>query len=127
MPEQSGLLKSPNIIAKLPRQYSSVLLQNAKTLVLSEGSTLFQKGAPGDGCYWVQSGVLKVIVSSQRGEELILAVLGAGDLAAMAGVARESVSRALAEWRRRHVIASARTHYLIINTTVLQREVDHGD
>jgi CRP/FNR family transcriptional regulator len=231
MIQHLGLLKSPSIIAELPRQYSSLLLQNAKTVPLPEGGTLFQKGESGDGCYWVQRGVLKVIVTSQRGEELILAVLGPGaivgelamiddlprsatvqainecqlvfvsraiftqclrdhpdiygylvsalvtrlrladeeaaaatfltgkariarallnlarhlgkgdapnrieirhkirqgDLAAMAGVARESVSRTLAEWRRRNVITSPWTRYLVINTTVLQREVDHGD
>ena len=226
----AGLSAKPTILTELPRQYSSLLLQSAKSISLPEGRTLFRKGDPGDGCYWVQRGVLKVIVASQRGEERILAVLGAGaivgelamiddlprsatieainesqlvfvsrkaftqclrdhpeiygdlvsalvarlrqaddeaaaasfltskarvarallnlakhlgrgstpdrieiphkirqaDIAAMAGVARESVSRTLAEWRRRHVVTSTRARSLVVNTTMLQREVDSG-
>jgi hypothetical protein len=49
-----------------------------------------------------------------------------GDIAAMAGVARESVSRTLGEWRRRNVITT-KSRYLVVNTTTLQREVDAGD
>jgi CRP/FNR family transcriptional regulator, cyclic AMP receptor protein len=110
MPKTSGLINSPNIpaelprehiLADLPRQYSSLLLQDAKSVLLPEGRTLFEKGDPGDGCYWVQRGVLKVIVASQRGEELILAVLGSGaivgELAMLDDLPRSATVQAINE------------------------------
>src|SRR5260370_6188818 len=101
MPSPSGLLDSPNILAELPRQYSSLLLRNAKSVVLPQNNTLFQKGDPGDGCYWVQSGDLKVIVASERGEERILAVLGhgaiVGELAMIDNLPRSATVEAINE------------------------------
>ena len=44
------------------------------------------------------------------------------DLAAMAGVARENVSRTLGEWRRRNVIAASRNSKLVLHTASLERE-----
>lgn len=63
-----------------PQEYASYLLQNSSSVLLSQGEVLFQRGAPGDGCYWLQTGVLKVGIVSQHGEERILAVLGPGSI-----------------------------------------------
>jgi len=40
------------------------LLARAPTISLEKGQTLFEIGAIGDGCYWLEEGVLKVSVSS---------------------------------------------------------------
>ena len=39
---------------------SSRLLARAPTISLEKGQTLFEIGAIGDGCYWLEEGVLKV-------------------------------------------------------------------
>lgn len=77
-PPRSGLPYSRNILAGLPGEYASDLLASASSVALPQGEVLFQRGAPGDGCYWLQRGVLKVSVASQDGEERTLAILGPG-------------------------------------------------
>jgi CRP-like cAMP-binding protein len=46
------------------------------------------------------------------------------DLAGMAGVARENVSRTLAEWKRRKIIRLSARRYCLTNVKALKREVD---
>jgi CRP-like cAMP-binding protein len=46
---------------------------------LARGQILFSEGEPTDHLFVVRSGRLRVVVSSPRGEELVLAVLTAGD------------------------------------------------
>jgi CRP/FNR family transcriptional regulator, cyclic AMP receptor protein len=45
------------------------------------------------------------------------------DLAAMAGVARENVNRALAEWKRRKVVTRISDQYCIQDAAALRLEV----
>jgi CRP/FNR family cyclic AMP-dependent transcriptional regulator len=47
------------------------------------------------------------------------------DLAAMAGVARENVSRVLSEWRRRKLVTGSR-RYCLNNLAALKREMNSG-
>jgi CRP/FNR family transcriptional regulator len=44
------------------------------------------------------------------------------DLAAMAGVARESVSRTMSEWRKQDVVTRSSNYYWINNPTALARD-----
>lgn len=46
------------------------------------------------------------------------------DLAAMAGIARENVSRIINDWTRRAVVSRIAGYYCIENRTTLEREVD---
>jgi CRP/FNR family transcriptional regulator, cyclic AMP receptor protein len=46
------------------------------------------------------------------------------DLAAMAGIARENVSRILNEWRRRKLVSRLSGYYCLENKALLQSEVD---
>jgi len=64
----------------LPREYSDRLVASARPLVLQDGQILFRRGDAGDGCYWLETGTLKVMVASSSGEERILAVLGPGSI-----------------------------------------------
>jgi CRP/FNR family transcriptional regulator, cyclic AMP receptor protein len=225
-PLRAGFFHTQNILAGLPQPYSSRLLANARGITLTEGKTLFERGDAGDGCYWLEEGILKVSIASPRGEQRILAILGPGsivgelamidglprsatveavrdsrltfvsrmsfvsclrdhpeiysylvttlvarlrqadeetaaasfltvkarvarallqlaehlgeptggdqitihtnirqnDLAAMAGVARESVSRTLGEWRRRAVIGQSTRYKYVVNKSKLERE-----
>jgi CRP/FNR family cyclic AMP-dependent transcriptional regulator len=48
------------------------------------------------------------------------------DLAAMAGVARENVSRVLGEWRRRKLVTGSSRGYCLTNIAALNREMNFG-
>jgi CRP/FNR family transcriptional regulator, cyclic AMP receptor protein len=48
--------------------------------------------------------------------------LGRPDLAAMAGIARENVSRILVDWKRRKLISRISGYYCIESKSALERE-----
>jgi CRP-like cAMP-binding protein len=62
----------------LPAEIASDLLKSARPHRLRAGGTLFSIGDPCDGCYRVDSGLLKLGVAAQQGEECILAILSSG-------------------------------------------------
>src|SRR5215831_2906675 len=196
---------SKTILSSLPERLSARLFAGAKSCHLRAGDALFAAGDSGDGCYRLERGLLKVIITSPRGEERILAILGPGeidcelsfisqksfekctkqdpdiyrylvnvlalrlretdqavaadsfltvkarlaralleladylgedagagrvlirhkigqsDLAAMAGVARENVSRALSDWKRRDLVTRSSGFYCLNDITTLKR------
>src|SRR5262245_5901171 len=57
---------------------SGSLFEGAKPRWLKAGDALFIGGQPGEGCYRLERGLLKVVVTSPEGKERILALLGAG-------------------------------------------------
>lgn len=69
-----------NLFAALPRALSEALFARARKVELHADQTLFVAGDEGDGCYHVESGLLKVSVVSASGHERILAILGTGTL-----------------------------------------------
>jgi CRP/FNR family transcriptional regulator, cyclic AMP receptor protein len=69
-----------NLLSVLPKQLSAALFVAARRQHLKADQTLFTAGDPGDGCYRVETGVLKVTVVSGEGKERILAILGPGAL-----------------------------------------------
>jgi CRP/FNR family transcriptional regulator len=78
---------------------------------LNAGDALFQVGDEGDGCYRLDKGFLKVILTSPEGEERILAILtpGAvvGDLAMIDGLPRSASVAALTDCELRFVCRTA--------------------
>jgi len=56
----------------------SSLFDGAALRRLKADEALFVAGDPGDGCYRLEQGLLKVVVTSPRGDERILAMLGPG-------------------------------------------------
>jgi CRP-like cAMP-binding protein len=60
----------------LPNHLSAVLFTGAKPMQLKADQLLFLAGDPGDGCYRVEDGLLKVTMVSRSGTERILAFLG---------------------------------------------------
>jgi CRP/FNR family transcriptional regulator, cyclic AMP receptor protein len=72
---------SKTILSRLPEGMSAQLFARAKTCHLNAGDTLFSAGDAGDGCYRLEEGLLKVVITSPRGEERILASLGPGEVA----------------------------------------------
>ncbi len=67
-----------NIFSGLPHSLSAPLFANAKPVHIAAGQVLFVAGDPGDGCYRIENGLLKVSIVSVSGEERILSILGAG-------------------------------------------------
>ena len=75
-----SILAISDILPRLPEKLSSQLFAGATSRHLEAGKALFLAGDAGDGCYRLEQGLVKVIITSPRGEERILAILGPGAL-----------------------------------------------
>jgi CRP-like cAMP-binding protein len=73
----SSLSRPTDLLSDLP-WLSAGLLANAKPVKLATNEILFRAGDPGDGCYRVNEGLLKVSMVSPTGAERILAIFGPG-------------------------------------------------
>jgi CRP/FNR family cyclic AMP-dependent transcriptional regulator len=86
--------KDSSIAPRLPTGLSAQLFLNAAPRRLQAGEALFIAGDPGDGCYRLEQGLLKVVITSPQGDERILAMLGpgaiVGELAMIDGLPRSS-------------------------------------
>ena len=69
-----------NLLSVLPAELSAALFATARPHRLKADQVLFTAGDPGDGCYRLEQGLLKVSVVSPSGSERILAILGPGTL-----------------------------------------------
>ncbi len=74
------LRPATGLLSDLPDQLLAGLLANARLVNLATGAILFLAGDPGDGCYRVNEGLLKVSIASASGAERILAILGPGSI-----------------------------------------------
>ena len=96
-----GLKSSLSSTWTLPEQFSSELLARATPHRLAADQTLFAAGDPGDGCYCLDKGVLKVSLFSPNAVERILALLAAGtvvgDLSMIDGMPRSASVTALTD------------------------------
>jgi CRP-like cAMP-binding protein len=68
------------LFSVLPKPLSSELFGKARTVSLARNQTLFRAGDPGDGCYRVTEGLLKVTAAASSNRERILAIRGPGAL-----------------------------------------------
>jgi CRP/FNR family transcriptional regulator, cyclic AMP receptor protein len=68
--------KPSNVLSALPERLLSELFEGAVAHDLRDGEVLFRAGDVGDGCYRIQTGLVKVVVTSQQGEERIVSLLG---------------------------------------------------
>ncbi len=68
------------LLSVLPGDLSAGLFRQSRTVQLAAEETLFLAGDPGDGCYRVDEGLLKVSFISPGGAERILAILGPGTI-----------------------------------------------
>src|SRR6476646_3975026 len=92
-------LRPSDLLSDLPGRLSAALLANAKPVKLAADEILFLAGDPGDGCYRLNEGLLKVSMVSPKGAERILAILGpgsiVGDMAVIDGRPRSASVSAL--------------------------------
>lgn len=99
------------LLADLPGPLLADLLANANPVNLAADAILFLAGDPGDGCYRVNEGLLKVSISSPSGAERILAILGpgsiVGDMAMIDGRPRSASVSALRDCKMSFVSHAA--------------------
>ena len=69
-----------NLFSVFPESLAVKLFANAKTVKLAADEVLFIAGDPGDGCYRVEQGLLKVSMIAPSGAERILAIVGSGGI-----------------------------------------------
>ncbi|KZL05495.1 cAMP-activated global transcriptional regulator CRP [Pseudovibrio axinellae] len=74
------LLQDSFSLAGLTEEHAHGLSELAQPMSLKSRSVLFKAGDPGNGCYAIIEGSLKVSVVSLDGTEQLLAVLGSGSL-----------------------------------------------
>lgn len=67
-----------NLFSVFPEHLSARLFASARRMTLGADEVLFLAGDPGDGCYRVEQGLLKVSIIGPTGSERILAILGTG-------------------------------------------------
>ncbi len=67
-----------HLLSGLPEPISTELFEKARIVQLAADKVLFLEGDPGDGCYRVEQGLVKVSFISSNGGERILAILGPG-------------------------------------------------
>ena len=74
------LHRSSTILSRLPPRITTQLFSCAFERVAKAGEALFVAGDSGDGCYRVEQGLVKITVTSDRGEERIIALVGEGEI-----------------------------------------------
>ena len=70
----------PSLLSELPGHLATDLFAGAKPVRLKADEVLFLASDPGDGCYRIDEGLLKVSMMSRSGTERILAFMGPGSI-----------------------------------------------
>jgi CRP-like cAMP-binding protein len=90
-----------NLFSVFPETLAAKLFANARTVKLGADEVLFVAGDPGDGCYRVEQGLLKVSMIAPSGAERILAIVGpggiVGELSTIDGLPRSASVAAVRE------------------------------
>jgi CRP/FNR family cyclic AMP-dependent transcriptional regulator len=125
---------SDTFLSILPAELRTGLFGQARIVELTRDQMLFLAGDPGDGCYLIEEGLLKVNVVSPAGAERILAILGpgtlVGELSMIDGRPRSASVCAIRESRLAFVsratfqaFASARPEVYVYITELLARRL----
>ena len=69
-----------SLLSELPGHLATDLFGGAKPVRLKADEVLFLASDPGDGCYRIEEGLLKVSMMSRTGTERILAFMGPGSI-----------------------------------------------
>ncbi|AMN38581.1 Crp/Fnr family transcriptional regulator [Rhodoplanes sp. Z2-YC6860] len=90
-----------NLFSVFPETLAAKLFANARQTKLAADEVLFVAGDPGDGCYRVEQGLLKVSMIAPSGAERILAIVGpggiVGELSTIDGLPRSASVAAVRE------------------------------
>ena len=140
MEEKRGQFRRNNqFVTALPDEMSSGLFAKAARVKLSTDELLFNAGDEGNGCYRIESGLVKLSILSAEGDERILDVLGpgaiVGELSMIDGAPRSTAVYALRNTElsfisRAAFIAYADSHpalYRHVTTLLAQRVREMND
>jgi CRP/FNR family transcriptional regulator, cyclic AMP receptor protein len=88
-----------HMLSALPMKLFCELFAKGRTVSLKAGQSLFVSGDRSNGCYRLDEGLLKVSITTARGGERILAILGpgaiVGELSMLDGSPRSASAKAL--------------------------------
>ncbi len=100
-----------NLFSVFPETLAAKLFANARLAKLAADEVLFVAGDPGDGCYRVEQGLLKVSMIAPSGAERILAIVGpggiVGELSTIDGLPRSASVAAVRDSELTYVSRSA--------------------
>ena len=103
------------LFSVFPEGLSAKLFADAKPVKLAADEVLFLAGDPGDGCYRLDQGLLKVSMIAASGAERILAIVGpggiVGELSTIDGLTRSASVAALRDSELTFVSRSAFTAF----------------
>ena len=90
-----------SLFSVFPEELSARLFAHARPAKLAANEVLFVAGDPGDGCYRIEHGLLKVSMIAASGAERILAIVGpgaiVGELSTIDGLPRSASVAAVRE------------------------------
>jgi CRP/FNR family transcriptional regulator, cyclic AMP receptor protein len=93
-PMPKEIHSNASLLAGLPEHLSTDLFARANQVKLGADEVLFLAGDPGDGCYRIEDGLLKVSMVSRSGTERILSFVGrdaiVGELSIIDGLPRSA-------------------------------------
>ena len=96
---QMAPLPADSLLSGLPADMLDGLFTGGRTVSLDADQVLFVAGETGDGCYRIDSGLLKVGLVAPSGRERILSVLGpgtmVGELSMISGAPRSATVTAM--------------------------------
>ena len=115
---------SKNRWASVPEALSRPLFVAARPQELKAGQVLFAFGDAGDGCYLLERGLLRVTVTSSRGEERTIALLGpravVGELSMIDGGPRSASVVALSDCLLRFISREGFAKYMAAHPEAFQ-------
>jgi CRP-like cAMP-binding protein len=90
-----------DLLSVFPESLATRLFAHAQPKTLAADEVLFLTGDPGDGCYRVEQGLLKISMMAPSGAERILAIVGpggiVGELSTIDGLPRSASVAAVRE------------------------------
>lgn len=102
-PALTALLRDSPLFAPLDAGIQRELAARVHRQAFHEGELIVREGASGDSCFLIEEGEVAVVTASLTGHEVVLAVLGAGEVfgeaALVTGEPRSASVRALDEVR----------------------------
>ena len=108
-------LRRATLFSVFPEDLAAKLFADAKPVKLAADEVLFLAGDPGEGCYRLEQGLLKVSMIAASGAERILAIVGpggiVGELSTIDGLTRSASVAALRDSELTLVSRSAFTAF----------------
>ena len=121
------LLSGVPLFSQLPARDLDEVIALTSTRLFEAREEVFREGAPGDAAYAIFYGSLKAAAHGPDGRELLLSVMGPGEMfGELIGATRESVNKHLKALTERGVIAR-RGKQILVAPDRLRSLLEEGD